>query len=65
PNVTSPLSDMKSVIIRSELECISCVKNVCPETGERNMRCMRQISVSEVFDRLRLTLSSGQSRGDS
>ncbi|MFQ5608498.1 MAG: glycosyltransferase family 9 protein, partial [Candidatus Zixiibacteriota bacterium] len=26
PNVTSPLSDMKSVIIRSELECISCVK---------------------------------------
>jgi heptosyltransferase-2 len=49
PRETSPLSDKKTVIIRDELECISCVKNVCPKTGDDFMRCMNEISPDDVF----------------
>jgi heptosyltransferase-2 len=49
PAETSPISDKKTVIIRSDLDCISCVKNVCPLKGERFMRCMREITVSDVY----------------
>lgn len=49
PQETSPLSDRKKVIIRSELLCISCVKNTCPQRGEGHMRCLREISVAEVL----------------
>ena len=49
PAETSPLSDRKKVIIRSELDCISCVKNRCPLKGDKFMRCMREISVDSVF----------------
>ncbi|MCH7878519.1 MAG: hypothetical protein IH914_04295 [candidate division Zixibacteria bacterium] len=58
PAVTSPVSKKKEVIIRSDLECISCVKNECPKTGDQYMRCMREISVAEVFDSLRKALES-------
>lgn len=50
PNETSPLASKKTVIIKNELECISCVKNDCPLSGNRHMQCMRQITVEEVFD---------------
>ncbi|SYZ72461.1 putative ADP-heptose--LPS heptosyltransferase 2 [Candidatus Zixiibacteriota bacterium] len=50
PAETSPLSDKKTVIIKEHLECISCVKNVCPKRGEAFMRCMKEISVEEVFN---------------
>ncbi len=49
PDETSPLSEKKTVIIRRELECISCVKNRCPKRGSDFMRCMNEISVEEVF----------------
>jgi len=49
PSETSPLSDNKTVIIRENLDCISCVKNICPLKGEAFMRCMKEISVDEVF----------------
>jgi heptosyltransferase-2 len=49
PSETSPLSDQKTVIIKSSLDCISCVKNDCPEKGDRFMRCMKEISVAEVL----------------
>jgi heptosyltransferase II len=49
PAETSPLSDKKTVIIRDELECISCVKNICPKKGDAFMRCMKEISVDEVY----------------
>jgi len=50
PQETSPMSSYKTVIIRDELDCISCVKNVCPLSGEDFMRCMKDISVDEVFE---------------
>lgn len=58
PAVTSPVSDTKKIIIQSQLECISCVKNECPKTGDQHMRCMSEISVAEVFDALRVSLSN-------
>ncbi len=49
PNETSPLASKKKLIIRDELACISCVKNVCPFNDERAMKCMREISVPMVY----------------
>jgi heptosyltransferase-2 len=49
PRETSPLSNKKIVIIKDYLNCISCVKNICRLKGESFMRCMRDISVSEVL----------------
>lgn len=50
PKETSPVSDKKVVIIKSDLDCISCVKNICPKSGENYMKCMKDITVNEVFD---------------
>jgi ADP-heptose:LPS heptosyltransferase len=49
PQETSPLSKKKKLIIK-DLDCISCVKNVCPKKGDDFMRCMRLITVDEVLD---------------
>ncbi len=49
PAETSPLADKKQVIIK-DIDCISCVKNVCPKSGDDFMRCMKLISVDEVAD---------------
>jgi len=49
PRETSPLCEKKTVIIK-ELDCISCVKNRCPKSGDAFMQCMEMISVDEVFD---------------
>jgi len=49
PAETSPLSGRKKVIYKDYLECISCVKNVCPLRGGAFMRCMKEISIDEVF----------------
>jgi heptosyltransferase II len=48
PPETSPLARIKRIIIRSELDCISCVKNKCPLSGDKFMRCMTGISVLDV-----------------
>lgn len=53
PNETSPLSAQKTLIRRSELPCISCVKNICPLKGEDQMQCMKKISVDEVYGAVR------------
>jgi len=50
PEETSPLSDKKTVIIKRNLDCISCVKNICPQSGDLFMRCMKEISVDELSD---------------
>jgi lipopolysaccharide heptosyltransferase II len=56
PAETSPISDKKTVIIRSDLDCISCVKNICPLKGERFMRCMKEIKVKEVYNAVQETI---------
>ncbi|MEP0828708.1 MAG: lipopolysaccharide heptosyltransferase II [bacterium] len=56
PEETSPVSDKKTVIIKNDLSCISCVKNRCPLSGDAFMRCMKDISVDDVFN-------AAQSRG--
>lgn len=48
PDETSPLCDYKRVIIK-DIECIRCVKNVCPLSGEAFMNCMKLITVDEVL----------------
>lgn len=50
PEETSPVSDKKTVIIKNHLSCISCVKNRCPLSGDAFMRCMKDISVDDVFN---------------
>lgn len=54
PAETSPVCDKKTVLIKN-IECISCVKNICPKAGDRFMRCMKLITVKEVFDAVRNT----------
>jgi heptosyltransferase-2 len=49
PEETSPLTDKKKIIMK-DIDCISCVKNVCPKSGNEFMRCMSLISVDEVAD---------------
>ena len=48
PDETSPVSNRKRVIIK-EIDCIRCVKNVCPKSGEAFMRCQKLITVDEVI----------------
>jgi len=49
PKETSPLASKKKLIYLSHLDCISCVKNKCPLTGNSYMQCMRGISVEIVI----------------
>ncbi len=53
PKETSPISKNKELLYLEELDCISCVKNKCPKTGDDNMRCMTGISVEMVFERIK------------
>lgn len=50
PQETSPLAAKKTVIIKDNLECISCVKNYCPLSEDKYLQCMKQITVEEVFN---------------
>lgn len=59
PDETTPLTVNKTVIRRSELPCISCLKNHCPLKGEAYMQCMHQIPVTEVFEAIKSLLCSG------
>jgi heptosyltransferase-2 len=47
PDETHPLTS-RGKIIRSDLDCLSCVKNICPRK-DLPMECMHVISVEEVF----------------
>lgn len=49
PQETSPLCKRKKLIIK-DLDCISCVKNECPKSGNEFMQCMKLITIDEVFD---------------
>ncbi len=52
PKETSPITSRKRLVRADRLDCISCVKNRCPESGDGYMACMNQISVSEVASSL-------------
>ncbi len=54
PQETSPICGKKNVIIK-DLDCISCVKNECPKTGDKYMRCMKLITVDEVLNAVEKT----------
>lgn len=56
PKETTPLSRRKELIYLEHLDCISCVKNKCPLSGEQQMACMRGISVAMVLERVRTLL---------
>lgn len=53
PEETSPRCEEKTVVIKDNLDCISCVKNKCRLKGDEFMQCMKLISVDEVFDAVR------------
>ncbi len=48
PKSTSPVSTRKRLIYLDHLDCISCVKNRCPLTGDDRMQCMRGITLEMV-----------------
>ncbi len=50
PSETSPISEKKFVLIKDNLDCISCVKNICPKKDDVFMRCMKDLSVDEVLE---------------
>lgn len=57
PKSTSPIAADKVLIYQEQLDCISCVKNKCPEKGEEFMRCMKEISVERLFQAVELLTS--------
>ncbi len=48
PVETSPIARRKRLVYLDHLDCISCVKNVCPLKGDERMQCMRGITVDAV-----------------
>jgi len=52
PEETSPVCRPRKLIIK-DIDCISCVRNKCPKSGDEFMRCMKLITVDEVFDAAR------------
>lgn len=54
PKSTSPQAIDKALIYQDELECISCVKNKCPLKNDDFMKCMRSISIDQVFQAVEL-----------
>ncbi len=57
PKSTSPIASDKVLLFQDQLECISCVKNVCPNKGEDFMACMREITVDRTFQAVQLLLA--------
>jgi len=57
PQSTSPMASDKVVLYQNDLECISCVKNICPNKGEDFMKCMTEISVDRTFQAVQLLLT--------
>ncbi|MBU8934262.1 MAG: lipopolysaccharide heptosyltransferase II [candidate division Zixibacteria bacterium] len=49
PRSTTPLSPLKRLVFREELDCISCVKNRCPLKDSMQMQCMTGISLDRVM----------------
>jgi lipopolysaccharide heptosyltransferase II len=57
PKSTSPMAANKRLVYLDHLGCISCVKNRCPLKGEKNMICMKGISVDMVMQQIESLLS--------
>jgi len=60
PKETSPIASRKRLVYLDHLECISCVKNKCPLKGDDFMRCMKEITVDQVCDRVAELIEVGQ-----
>jgi lipopolysaccharide heptosyltransferase II len=58
PIETSPISEQKTIIEKAELNCIHCVRNSCELSGDDHMRCMREISVEDVFSALKSRIAT-------
>ena len=56
PRSTSPMAVRKELIYLDKLDCISCVKNVCPLKGDDRMQCMTGITVEMVKDSVKTLL---------
>ena len=52
PKSTSPVSPRKRLIYLDHLDCISCVKNKCPLTGDDRMQCIRGITLEMVTEQV-------------
>ncbi|MEE9443679.1 MAG: lipopolysaccharide heptosyltransferase II [candidate division Zixibacteria bacterium] len=57
PEETSPRCEKKFVVIKDDLDCISCVRNQCRLKGDDFMKCMNLILVDEVFDAAKKIIS--------
>jgi heptosyltransferase-2 len=52
PKSTSPVSSRKQLLYLDHLDCISCVKNKCPLSGDDHMQCMRGITLEMVTEQI-------------
>ncbi len=57
PAETSPISPRKSLMRLGDLDCIGCVKNLCPIKGDGHLECMNGISVDMVMSEVDRRLS--------
>ena len=54
PERTGPF--WKSHVIRSDASCSPCLKRKCPLMNAENMKCMKGISVDQVYSEMRKVL---------
>jgi heptosyltransferase II len=57
PATTAPVGN-KSIIVRREVSCSPCLKEICPT----DFRCMKQISVEDVFTAAQKVLQNDRSK---
>ncbi len=57
PKETSPVSPRKRLVYADHLDCISCVKNVCPVKGDGHMACMKAITMPKAIEAVESALA--------
>jgi len=59
PATWHPPAGPHTALFARGLQCLHCNETVCPLSGERNMRCMIDLTVDQVLEACRRHLSSG------
>lgn len=60
PAETAPLALRRAIVRVESLDCLGCVKNVCPLRSDRFMRCMRDLEPETVIEAIRRIGSDDQ-----
>jgi ADP-heptose:LPS heptosyltransferase len=63
PATWHPPGGPHAAIEAAGLDCLHCNANVCPLSGDRHMRCMRDVTEERVIEAARALLGSAGAEG--